>query len=70
MTNREPVIVPDDAYAIIIQDNKLQIVTPDLPDDAKMTDGHFLLLGLVNKLKEPAWAEKLINETAEGMVVS
>jgi len=54
------------AYALVIKDdNQVQIVTPILPDDAPLTDGHLLMLGLVMLLRQPGWATQVVEQTAK-----
>ena len=54
------------AYALIIRnDNQVEIVTPLLEDNAPLTDGHLLMLGMSMLLRQPGWATEVIEQTAK-----
>lgn len=60
--------IPDDAYAIIFKGNQeVELVMPQ-NDTGDITDGQVLLIGILNLLKQPGWANKVIEDTAETLM--
>jgi len=56
--------IPDDAYAIIFNgDGKIELVIPAEAKD-EYTDGRLLLLGLLQLMKQPNWANAVIENMA------
>ena len=60
--------IPDYAYAIIFKGNQeVELVMPP-NGEGHMTDGQMLLIGILNLLKQPGWANKVIEDTAESLM--
>jgi hypothetical protein len=60
-------IIPDDGYAIIFHaDHRVELVFP-ASEDTTLTDGHILLMGIVELMKTPHWAANLIEKTASDL---
>ena len=54
--------IPEDSYALMFhKDGQVEIVAPH---GSELSNGHVLLLGIVNLLKTDSWADNLIEQTA------
>ena len=66
MTETAGTDIDADSYALVFSANQnVELITPIDEEGGGLTDGHILLLGLVGLLKQPGWAEQLINQTAD-----
>jgi len=62
-TGQNHIQIPEDSYALMFhKDGKVEIVTPH---GENMTNGHILLLGIIDLLKTDNWADDLIDQTAD-----
>lgn len=66
----EPIDMSKDYALVIKNENEVQIICPELPEGAPMTDGHILMLGMVMLLRKPGWASSLIEQTAKLLMES
>jgi hypothetical protein len=58
-------MIPEDSYALMFHaDNKVEIVAPQ---GAEFSNGHLLMLGILNLIKTPNWVDELIDETATAL---
>lgn len=70
-TEVPPGIDLDNDYALVIRnENEVQILCPAVPEGRPLTDGHILMLGLVQLLRQPGWASSLIEQMAKLLMES
>lgn len=65
MSDVKGTYIAEDSYALVITaDNQLELITP-ASIDGQTTNGHMLMLGIVQLIKTPGWADMVIEQTVD-----
>jgi hypothetical protein len=61
-TDHGTVLKPDQAAPVFDTDGRISVVLPDMPPDAEIPSGWWLMLAIIQKSSDPDWIAEMVGD--------